>query len=64
MNGNEVDQKQEITLLDILDSVIDKGVVIKGDILISIANVNLIYLDLRVLISAVQTALKNGVKIE
>ena len=64
MNGNDVDQEREITLLDILDSVVDKGVVIKGDILISIANVNLIYLDLRILISAVQTAVKNGIKIE
>lgn len=57
----EVDKTQDITLLDILDSVIDKGVIIKGDLMISIANINLIYIELRLLVSAVQTAITNNI---
>lgn len=59
-----INEKREITLLDILDSVIDKGVIIKGDLVISIANVDLIYLELKVLLAAVQTLTENGFKIK
>ncbi|MBS2970242.1 gas vesicle protein [Metabacillus sp. KIGAM252] len=55
-----MDQPQQIdnsdvSLLDILDVILDKGVVLRGDLIISIAGIDLIYLDLRVLISAVET---------
>lgn len=53
---NEVFLKSEdVTLLEILDRVLDKGVVISGDIVISVADVDLIYLGLRVLLSSVET---------
>ena len=42
-------------LVDILDRVLDKGVVISANITISIADVDLIQLDLRLLISSVTT---------
>ncbi|KZZ83311.1 MULTISPECIES: gas vesicle protein [Bacillaceae] len=45
----------DVSLLDILDVILDKGVVLRGDLIISIAGIDLIYLDLRVLISAVET---------
>lgn len=47
---------KEMTLLDLLDGVIDTGVVIRGELLISIANIDLIVVDLRLLISAIETA--------
>ena len=46
---------QDVTLLEILDRVLTKGVVISGDIVISVADVDLIYLGLRVLLSSVET---------
>jgi hypothetical protein len=54
MNGLSL-KSEEVTLLEILDRVLDKGVVISGDIVISVADVELIYLGLRVLLSSVET---------
>lgn len=47
-------KSRDISLLDILDAVLDKGVVIRGDIMISISGIDLVYLDLRVLLSSVE----------
>lgn len=46
---------KDVTLLEILDRVLDKGVVIAGDLTISVADVDLIYLGLRVLLCSVET---------
>jgi gas vesicle structural protein len=45
---------QEAGLLDLLDRVIDHGVVLAGDVTISVANVDLVYLGLRVLLAPVE----------
>jgi hypothetical protein len=50
-----MDETKDVTLLEILDRVLTKGVVISGDIVISVADVDLIYLGLRVLLSSVET---------
>ena len=48
-------KSKDVTLLEILDRVLDKGVVISGDIVISVADVDLIYVGLKVLLSSVET---------
>jgi len=53
--SNAVVKSKEVTLLEILDRVLDKGVVISGDMVISVADVDLIYLGLKVLLSSVET---------
>lgn len=45
---------QEVTVLDLLDRVIDHGVMLAGDVTLSVANVDLIYLGLRVLLAPVE----------
>ncbi|MEI8032322.1 MAG: gas vesicle protein [Chlorobiaceae bacterium] len=55
MNDDLYDVNKEITILDILDRVLTKGVVITGDIVISVADIDLIYLGLRLLLSSVET---------
>jgi len=45
--------EREVTLLDLLDRILDKGAIISGDITISVANVDLIYLGLRLLLTSV-----------
>lgn len=45
---------QEVTLLDLLDRIIDHGVILSGDATLSVANVDLIYLGLRVLLAPVE----------
>ena len=47
---------REVTLLELLDRVIDHGVVLAGDITISVADVELIYLGLKVMLAPVERA--------
>jgi hypothetical protein len=47
---------KEMTLLDLLDGIIDTGVVVSGEILISIADIDLIVVDLKLLISSIESA--------
>jgi len=55
MPKDAVISKEKVTLLEILDRVLDKGVTITGDITISVADVDLVYIALRVLISSIET---------
>jgi gas vesicle structural protein len=48
---------KETSLVDILDHVVNSGVVIQGSIVISLAGVDLIYLGLNVVLTSVETAL-------
>lgn len=52
---NVITKSKDVTLLEILDRVLNKGVVISGDIVISVADVDLVYLGLKVLLSSVET---------
>lgn len=49
----------EISLLEILDHVLNAGVVIHGSLVISLAGVDLVYLGLNVVLTSVETALRN-----
>lgn len=49
-------ENKEVTLLDLLDGIIDTGVVVRGEILISIAEIDLIIVDLKLLISSIESA--------
>jgi len=53
--GNDITTSKDAALVEILDRVLDKGVVISGDIVISVAGVDLIYLGLRALLSSMET---------
>jgi gas vesicle structural protein len=55
MTLRESVENKEIALIDILDVILDKGVAIRADLVISIAGVDLVYLDLRLLISSVES---------
>jgi len=50
-----ISKSKDVTLLEVLDRVLDKGAVVSGDIVISVADVDLIYIGLKVLISSVET---------
>lgn len=51
---------EQLVLSDLVNRVLDKGVVISSQITISIADVDLVHLDLRVLISAVASLQKRA----
>jgi hypothetical protein len=48
-------QRREIALIDLIDRLLDGGVVIHGDITLAVADVDLLYVGLRALVASVQT---------
>jgi gas vesicle structural protein len=52
---DRLDDARQISLCETLDRVLNKGVVVAGEIIISVADVELIYLNLRVLLTSVDT---------
>lgn len=58
--ANQAQEQKEITLLELLDRLLDKGIVIHGDLTISIADIDLIYLGVRLVIGSVDAV--NGTK--
>lgn len=53
--ADQILQRQRVTLLDLLDRLIDKGVVAKGEVVLTVADVELVYLNLGLLLSSVKT---------
>jgi hypothetical protein len=51
---------EEVALVDLIDRLLAGGVVIGGDITLSIADVDLVYVSLRALITSVATAEQRG----
>lgn len=45
----------EIALVELVDRVLNKGVVLAGDVTLSVAGVDLVYLGLRVLLASAST---------
>jgi hypothetical protein len=52
------------TLVDLLDRILDKGLVIYADVIISVAGVPLIGVNLRAALAGMETMLKYGVMME
>jgi len=52
---------EELVLGDLLNHVLDKGVVIGGTVTISVADIDLIVLDLRLLLTSVETAVRRNI---
>lgn len=55
MKDNCYFKNKDITLVEVLDRILDRGVIIAGDLTISVADVDLVYLGLKVLLSSVET---------
>ncbi len=54
--SERVAKEKEIVLIDLLDRILYKGVILTGDVTISVANVDLVYLGLKVLLTSVDKA--------
>ena len=54
--SGEVLEDAELSLLETLDHVLSRGLVIAGEITISVADIDLIFLGLNVLLTSVETA--------
>ena len=52
--------EEQVTLVELVDRVLNAGVVISGDITLSVAGVDLVYVGLRVLLASVGTLERLG----
>ena len=55
MSSTQSALQQQVTLIELVDRVLNKGVVLTGDITLSVADVDLVYVGLRVLLASVAT---------
>jgi gas vesicle structural protein len=53
------DAENETSLLDILDHVLNQGVILRGNLVISLAGVDLVYVGLDVILTSVETAMRH-----
>lgn len=51
-----IDKNDRVTLVDALDKVLEKGAVINGDIVIRVADVDLVFLGLRLILTSISKA--------
>jgi hypothetical protein len=54
-NNNVIDQSKDITILEMLDRVLNKGVILTGDLVISVADIDLVYVGVKLMLSSVET---------
>ena len=50
----------ETELCEVLDRVLHKGVVMRAEVVITVADIDLLYLDARLFLSSIDTALERG----
>jgi hypothetical protein len=53
--GDELTPHEDVTLVDLVDRLLAGGVVITGDITLSLADIDLVHLSLRLVVSSVPT---------
>ncbi|HEX2330056.1 MAG TPA: gas vesicle protein [Candidatus Angelobacter sp.] len=51
--------EEDVSLLEIIDHVLNAGVLIHGSLVISVAGVDLVYVGLNVVLTSVETALRS-----
>ena len=56
----EVVDQAEASLLDLVDNLLNRGVMISGEVLLGVANVDLVYLRLMALLCAADRLLPEG----
>jgi hypothetical protein len=56
MRELSLDETQDISLCEVLDRILNKGAVVVGEVTISVANIDLIYLGLQVILTSIETA--------
>ena len=56
---SDTNADDQISLVDILDHVLNQGVILRGNLIISLAGVDLVYVGLDVILTSVETALRH-----
>jgi hypothetical protein len=53
--GDDIAAQEDVTLVDLLDRLLAGGVVVTGDITLSLADIDLVHVSLRLVVSSVPT---------
>ena len=57
---DDLEGDEQLVLVDLLNHVLDKGVVIHGSVVLSIANIDLVSVDLRLVIASVEALVRRA----
>ncbi|HEY1220710.1 MAG TPA: gas vesicle protein [Bryobacteraceae bacterium] len=52
----ELEECERVSICEVLDRVLNKGVVVAGEVTISVADVDLLYLGLQLVLTSIETA--------
>jgi len=55
--------RRDLSLIDLLDRILDKGIVINGDITLTVGKVELISLKINLVIASLETAKRYGIRL-
>lgn len=61
LRGSALDRRSSSDLAELLDKVLDKGLVVAGDIRLNVVDVELLTIKLRLLVASVDTAKRMGI---
>lgn len=53
---SKLDDQDRVSLCEVLDRVLNKGAVVSGEVTLSVAGVDLVYLGLELVLTSVETA--------
>ena len=60
MRSDDIFGDERLELADLLSHVLDKGVVLKGEVMLAVADIDLVRLDLGLLLTAVESVARRG----
>lgn len=60
MEIGEPDANRRVSLCEALDRMLNTGVVVAGEVVISVADIDLVYINLQLLLASVETACGRG----
>jgi gas vesicle structural protein len=55
----DTNESDQLSLIDILDHVLNQGVILRGNLVISLAGVDLVYVGLDVILTSIETAMRH-----
>lgn len=51
----QLEDDDQLAFSDLLNRVLDRGLIVTGQVIISVADIDLVYVDLQLLVSAMET---------
>jgi hypothetical protein len=56
---SDTSEDDQLALVDVLDHVLNQGVILRGNLVISLAGVDLVYAGLDVILTSIETAMRH-----